>query len=114
MNITIEIWKGNGRHLTRRSWARVRAVIKLRDMAVCQYCGKPANDGEPDHILPLAQGGNDALHNLVWSCKDCNRAKGEMTLRAWVQSMLKAEPPLPPLPKVRRYSSLDAGDVIDV
>ena len=97
MRIVIEIGpnKHDERHLTRQSWARVRGTVKLRDRAICQYCGKLANDGEPDHILPLAKGGNDALENLVWSCKSCNQAKGEKTLREWMKLLTEIPAALP-------------------
>jgi len=79
--------------LTRESWARVREIVKGRDGEVCQYCGRPAPDGEPDHVLPLAKGGTDVLTNLVWSCQDCNRSKGSKTLREWMQGVKPAGPP---------------------
>jgi len=93
-SIVIELSKSNEQQLqpqperlTRESWARVREIVKGRDGEVCQYCGRPAPDGEPDHILPLARGGADALTNLVWSCQDCNRSKGARTLREWKRGM---------------------------
>ena len=87
-SIVIELGKSNGQQtqperLTRESWSRVREIVKGRDGEMCQYCGQPAPDGEPDHILPLARGGTDAVTNLVWSCQECNRSKGARTLREW-------------------------------
>ncbi|WP_165843882.1 HNH endonuclease [Phenylobacterium kunshanense] len=29
-----------------------------------------------DHLRPKKDGGKDYLHNLVFACGDCNRAKG--------------------------------------
>ena len=88
-SIVIELSKSDHRQaqprLTRESWARVRETVKGRDGETCQYCGQPAPDGEPDHVLPLAKGGTDALTNLVWSCAECNRSKGSKTLREWMQ-----------------------------
>ncbi len=33
-----------------------------------------------DHLHPKVEGGNDKLHNLVFACSDCNRAKGRAHL----------------------------------
>ena len=63
-------------------------MVKARDGEVCQYCGQHASEGEPDHILALGRGGTDALHNLVWACRTCNRQKGDKTLREWVKELI--------------------------
>lgn len=56
----------------------VRFSVFKRDNFTCQYCGrKPPNVVlEADHVLAVANGGSDAIHNLVTSCQDCNRGKG--------------------------------------
>lgn len=69
--------------LTHKNWQRVRAMVKARDGATCQYCGRYAPDGRADHVLSLSRGGTDGLTNLVWACLDCNRLKGDKTLREW-------------------------------
>jgi len=103
--ITLKIgWpdKGNtSERLTRESWARVRNLVEKRDDATCQYCGKSAPDGEPDHVLPLSRGGTDATTNLVWACKDCNRSKGGKTPREWLVGIEKYTE-LPPVRIVKR------------
>lgn len=75
--------------LTGNSWNRVKDIIRKRDREVCVYCGNEAHDGEPDHVLPLEQNGHDGVDNLVWSCKNCNRSKGNITLRAWVKKLIE-------------------------
>jgi 5-methylcytosine-specific restriction endonuclease McrA len=40
---------------------------------VCVYCGAPATD--VDHLLPIADGGDDSLANLRPSCAACNRGR---------------------------------------
>jgi len=87
--VTLEMgWpnKGKDKHLTRESWARVRNLVKKRDNAICQYCGKDVPDGEADHVLPLSQGGTDAMTNLAWACKACNRSKGSKPPCEWLAS----------------------------
>jgi len=45
----------------------------------CGYCGAHENEVgselEIDHFCPLAAGGSDELHNLVYCCSACNRSK---------------------------------------
>lgn len=73
------------------SWKRIVGIIKSRDNFICSYCGRFDTRGEVDHILPLNRGGTDALYNLVWACKRCNREKGDKTLREWVKSSMQEE-----------------------
>jgi hypothetical protein len=73
--------------ITKTSWERLREIVKNRDNELCQYCYKYApdgEDGEVDHILPLAQGGTDGIDNLVWACRECNQLKSSKTLREWI------------------------------
>ena len=44
---------------------------------MCQYCGQSAPDVvlEVDHIVPVAEGGDNDIMNLITSCRDCNRGK---------------------------------------
>lgn len=52
----------------------------------CAYCGaaiphfsKRVNTMELQHRIPLSRGGSDDPENLIASCRQCNRAKGDMT-----------------------------------
>ncbi|MCD8388494.1 MAG: HNH endonuclease [Bacteroidales bacterium] len=53
---------------------------------MCIYCGKsiaPGDfingiDSDIEHILPHALGGQSFLSNLACSCRECNRAKGDL------------------------------------
>lgn len=50
----------------------------------CWHCGVELNNVyEPDHLIPLAQGGTNAPNNIVCSCKPCNRSKGGKTVAQW-------------------------------
>lgn len=40
-----------------------------------------------DHLLPRCRGGSDTQDNIVPACFRCNRAKGEMTLEEYRESM---------------------------
>jgi 5-methylcytosine-specific restriction endonuclease McrA len=51
----------------------------------CFYCGRRLVLNSPqrkdrmtmDHLVPRSKGGNGYFHNLVPSCKRCNRVKGD-------------------------------------
>jgi DNA-directed RNA polymerase subunit RPC12/RpoP len=60
----------------------IRFEIFKRDGFTCAYCGRkpPAVTLEVDHIIPRAEGGDDAPENLATSCWDCNRGKGATML----------------------------------
>ncbi len=60
-------------------WKRVRSVVYVRDGGICMKCGRKVTkkDFHVDHIVPLAQGGNEwDLDNLELSCPECNLKKG--------------------------------------
>lgn len=60
----------------------VRFEVFKRDSFKCQYCGASAPDVilEVDHIVPVAEGGENDMMNLITSCRDCNRGKGKKKL----------------------------------
>ena len=60
----------------------VRFEVFKRDGFKCQYCGASAPDVilEVDHIVPVAEGGENDIMNLITSCRDCNRGKGKKKL----------------------------------
>ena len=61
---------------------KVRFEVFKRDSFKCQYCGRSAPDVilEVDHIVPVAEGGDNTLFNLITSCRDCNRGKSKTLL----------------------------------
>lgn len=46
----------------------------------CEYCRAPEAvfnlELEVEHVIPLAAGGADELHNLALACRSCNLRKG--------------------------------------
>jgi 5-methylcytosine-specific restriction endonuclease McrA len=47
----------------------------------CAYCGIAARDTPEgyltrDHIIPISEGGDDDIDNIVPACKQCNKTKG--------------------------------------
>lgn len=61
---------------------RTRFEVFKRDAFACQYCGRtpPAVVLHVDHIIAQANGGGDAIENLVTSCCDCNLGKSDVPL----------------------------------
>ncbi len=60
--------------------AEDRVISTARRLAIkkdpCFYCATYPCVVEVEHYFPLAKGGNDAWHNLVASCPECNDMKG--------------------------------------
>ena len=73
----------------------VRSIVLERDGHACVYCGadKPL---EGDHIVPLSQGGSNALTNLATACRPCNLSKASSTLEEWCVRRAAAVPTAAP------------------
>lgn len=58
----------------------LRAQVRERAGACCEYCGMPDDatllPHEPDHIVAVQHGGITSLDNLAYTCHQCNRYKG--------------------------------------
>lgn len=64
--------RANGRH-TKEEWAAM-----LRAMPLCVKCGADEHIVK-DHIVPIYQGGSDAIENIQPLCHSCNSSKGPDT-----------------------------------
>ncbi len=69
----------------------LRFEVFKRDEFRCQYCGStpPAVVLEVDHILAVANGGDNDSDNLVTSCFNCNRGKSATPLTSVPESLGK-------------------------
>lgn len=69
--------------------AKARFEIFKRDRFTCQYCGgHPPNAVlRVDHIVAVANGGNNDPDNLVTACSVCNGGKGARSLNVIPQSL---------------------------
>ena len=56
---------------------KIRFEVFKRDAFTCGYCGStpPSVVLEIDHIVAVANGGDNSEDNLLTSCFDCNRGK---------------------------------------
>lgn len=70
---------------TREQGALVRRQLDVPDE--CPYCGVELGDeADADHIYPVSRGGQSTVENMVLVCPDCNLAKGDKTLREFIES----------------------------
>jgi hypothetical protein len=70
---------------------KLRFEIFKRDSFVCQYCGShpPKAILHVDHIVPVADGGENDEDNLTTSCAACNLGKGARSLKdVWIDAGL--------------------------
>ena len=76
----------------RRAAAKLAAIGKDRDAyraflrrlqsverIACYWCGASTRKGKrhADHIVPLAKGGKDDVHNICCACASCNMKKSD-------------------------------------
>lgn len=67
---------------------RVKRMVRDRDGATCQYCGrKDLPKPMVEHVIPAFLGGVGKLYNLVISCQSCNTTKRRST---WIPNNLDA------------------------
>jgi hypothetical protein len=61
---------------------KIRSEVLKRDSFKCQYCGQDSDTTrlEVDHIKPVTKGGTNDILNLITSCFECNRGKGNREL----------------------------------
>lgn len=61
---------------------KTRFEVFKRDSFACQYCGASAPDVvlHCDHIVPVKEGGDNSILNLVTACAGCNLGKGARKL----------------------------------
>lgn len=76
-----------------------RKAIGERDGKVCQYTNRFDPDGNIDHIDPRSKGGANTWENMVWSSREVNALKGNMTVeefqRKYPQYKLRRRPTKP-------------------
>ena len=61
---------------------KTRFEVFKRDSFTCQYCGAMAPDSvlHCGHIIPVKEGGDNSIQNLVTACAACNLGKGARKL----------------------------------
>lgn len=67
---------------------RITWQVFKRDEFKCRYCG---NDDVPltyDHVFLWEKGGDNTLENGVSACSKCNKQRGNMDYRDWLNSKI--------------------------
>lgn len=70
---------------------KTRFEVFKRDGFKCQYCGITPDKEilHVDHIVPVAEGGENDMDNLITSCQPCNLGKGAKSLQLIPKSLQK-------------------------
>lgn len=73
-------YRGRGALMSKRKSLslKTRFDIFKRDDFTCRYCGRKTPEVvlQVDHVIPVAEGGDNDVENLVTSCFECNSGKG--------------------------------------
>jgi 5-methylcytosine-specific restriction protein A len=67
------------------AWMKIREEVMNRDCGICQTCKRNGNVSaatQVDHIIPLHQGGTDAMDNLEAICTNCHSIKTSIEVAA--------------------------------
>jgi 5-methylcytosine-specific restriction endonuclease McrA len=73
----------------------IRSYLLEKFRRRCVYCGRGETAFEIDHVLPRSRGGSDRVSNLVLSCHECNRAKGDRTAAEFGHPQVAVQAKLP-------------------
>ena len=83
----------------------IRSVRSAKDVT-CYWCDQPiVGKRHIDHIVPIARGGADDVHNLCASCHLCNGSKSDWLPHEWNKQMVFAFSPASP--KERKHHAID-------
>lgn len=89
---------------------RYLAILARGDADDCAYCGVELDDTNRtvDHVVPIAQHGNNHLDNLALACAPCNTSKANRTVEQWrggvAQRQIVDGAVVPKTPKKKRHA----------
>ena len=68
-----------------------RKTLYYETGGICIYCGRqiPFKESTIDHIVPLAIGGKNEPVNAICSCINCNRKKGDLSIKQFIRKYSK-------------------------
>ncbi len=71
--------------------ADLRIQCFQRDQGVCQVCMGCKTNLHTHHIIPISEGGEDTLDNLITVCEDCHRKRSWQEIRQLVGSRMRCK-----------------------
>ena len=81
--------------IARRQFTKAKAKEVLdffdTDPTECVFCGS-TDVKRWDHLLPISDGGETVLGNMVPACSMCDDSKGKRYFREWINSNAKCSP----------------------
>ena len=93
VKMKIKIRNQNFREKNGGVFLRLRFEVFKRDDFTCQYCGRNVKEDkikiQCDHIQPKSKGGFYTKENLITSCEDCNKGKGDIILKMGKKNKIK-------------------------
>jgi HNH endonuclease len=71
----------------------LRVQVLSRDGYKCRMCGRSQSEVplQVDHIVAVAQGGSDEIHNLAALCRDCNLGKSDYHFAGYAEMDIAPE-----------------------
>lgn len=63
---------------------RISWAVYKRDGYRCRYCGAEGVPLTVDHLICWEEGGPSIEENLVAACRKCNKTRGNMSLKDWL------------------------------
>ena len=88
-------WQSSTRRTRTGSGSRQQknaAHVMYRDDGVCHVCGQPGAD-EVDHVVPLAEGGDDHVSNMApIHARPCHAEKTQLEARRARERNQRAQP----------------------
>ena len=74
------------RKSTRQVEDHIRWVVYRRDFFTCRYCFRSDVPLTADHLVLYEDGGPFTEANLVTCCKKCNKKRGNIKYKDWIES----------------------------
>jgi hypothetical protein len=87
----VEIFNKDGsKVILRKSQRQLDSMVSWqvfrRDNCTCRYCGRNDVPMTYDHIFLWEDGGDNTVENGVAACKKCNKTRGNMKYKDWLES----------------------------
>jgi len=79
--------KWNGKNVKRRTIGFAKDFVNNNRNAKCIYCEKKLTleNATTDHIVPIADGGNNCQVNLMVCCQPCNSQRGTIPFNKFLK-----------------------------